>query len=203
VTNLVYNPSGFSNTYGWSSWGGSGGGATTAASVSAGWAVRGRAVRNTWTTANTTYNGDLGWWIPNSGSFMITGSTQYTASWKVVTSKSQRLTPASGNWGIAGGAAGTGTGTTNSSSGAVVTSALTPVTQWITFTTGPNTVSGKVYSSLTSGTGASTWDVGDYMEISDFMLVQGPTQYSYADGTSPNWVWNGAANSSTSTGPAP
>lgn len=203
ITNLSYNPSGFSSWSGWSPWGGSGGGVISAASVAATWATRGRAVRSTWSVANTTYNGDLGWWIPNSGAFTMSGGTQYTATWKVVTSKSQRLTPAAGNWGITGGAAGTGTGTINSSSGIVITTALTPTTQWITFTTGPTTVSGKVYSSLVSGSGASTWNVGDYIEMSDYMLVQGTTPYNYADGNSTNWVWNGTANASTSTGPAP
>lgn len=34
------------------------------------------------------------------------------------------------------------------------------------------------------------------------MVTQGTTTYSYADGDSTNWVWNGAANNATSTGPA-
>ncbi|NTW61654.1 prepilin-type N-terminal cleavage/methylation domain-containing protein [Candidatus Saccharibacteria bacterium] len=32
------------------------------------------------------------------------------------------------------------------------------------------------------------------------ILTQGSTSYSYADGSSSGWTWNGAANSSTSTG---
>lgn len=34
------------------------------------------------------------------------------------------------------------------------------------------------------------------------MVTQGTTSYNYADGDSDNWVWNGTANNSTSTGPA-
>jgi prepilin-type N-terminal cleavage/methylation domain-containing protein len=34
------------------------------------------------------------------------------------------------------------------------------------------------------------------------MVVQGTTSYTYADGNTANWVWNGTANNATSTGPA-
>ena len=33
------------------------------------------------------------------------------------------------------------------------------------------------------------------------MVTQGTTSYNYADGSTANWVWNGTANASTSTGP--
>lgn len=33
------------------------------------------------------------------------------------------------------------------------------------------------------------------------MCTSGSTVYNYADGNSPNWIWNGSANGSTSTGP--
>ena len=36
----------------------------------------------------------------------------------------------------------------------------------------------------------------------NFMIVQGSTTPTYADGSSTNWVWNGTANNSSSTGPA-
>jgi hypothetical protein len=34
------------------------------------------------------------------------------------------------------------------------------------------------------------------------MLTEGSSLTSYADGDTSNWVWNGTAHSSTSTGPA-
>ena len=34
------------------------------------------------------------------------------------------------------------------------------------------------------------------------MFTEGSTLYNYADGSSPNWIWNGTPNNSTSTGPA-
>ena len=42
----------------------------------------------------------------------------------------------------------------------------------------------------------------DGILVSDAMLVSGTSTYNYADGNSTNWVWNGTAGSSTSTGPA-
>ena len=38
--------------------------------------------------------------------------------------------------------------------------------------------------------------------ITDVMLTKGTTQHSFGYGGSPNWVWNGTPQSSTSTGPA-
>lgn len=37
--------------------------------------------------------------------------------------------------------------------------------------------------------------------ITDGMMTRGATLHGYADGASTDWTWNGAANSSTSTGP--
>lgn len=54
-----------------------------------------------------------------------------------------------------------------------------------------------VYSFLDIAIGAGV----DGLLATEVIVVKGTTQYSYADGTSPNWVWNGAANASTSTGP--
>lgn len=37
--------------------------------------------------------------------------------------------------------------------------------------------------------------------VDGVMFTQGPTAYTYADGNTPNWIWTGTANNSTSTGP--
>lgn len=42
---------------------------------------------------------------------------------------------------------------------------------------------------------------GPTFYVDSVMFTQGSTIYNYADGASPNWIWNGSANSSTSTGP--
>lgn len=49
--------------------------------------------------------------------------------------------------------------------------------------------------SASVSAGAKYW-------VDDAMVTQGSTLYSYADGSSPGWIWNGTPGDSTSTGPA-
>lgn len=51
----------------------------------------------------------------------------------------------------------------------------------------------RFYHGGASGSGSIWYD--------DIMVTEGSTLYNFADGSSSNWVWNGAANASTSTGP--
>jgi len=44
-------------------------------------------------------------------------------------------------------------------------------------------------------------DPADYAYATGSIVVAGSKNYNFADGNSPNWVWNGAPNASTSTGP--
>ncbi len=44
--------------------------------------------------------------------------------------------------------------------------------------------------------------LSDRAYITGIMSVEGSQHYSFADGNSPNWVWNGTTNNSASTGPA-
>jgi hypothetical protein len=43
------------------------------------------------------------------------------------------------------------------------------------------------------------WTSGSYLELDAWMITIGSTVYPFADGSSPNGVWNGTAGSSTST----
>lgn len=43
---------------------------------------------------------------------------------------------------------------------------------------------------------------GDIVWFDEFMVTKGSSLPNYADGDSPNWIWNGTQNNSTSTGPA-
>lgn len=43
---------------------------------------------------------------------------------------------------------------------------------------------------------------GDTVWVDEFMVEKDATLHNYADGDSPNWVWNGMATNATSTGPA-
>ncbi len=204
ITNIVYNPGLVTSLSGYGSWSG-GDGVVATTRQAAGWTTRGYAARATWTTSNTTtLQGLIYWQVPNgTGSTSFQQNTQYTATWKINCSKSQRLMPAVGNVQALGGLNGSATVTTNASSGAQVIAANTPTTQWVTFTTDANAVAAIVYSSVTAGTGASNWSAGDYFEIGDMTIVKGSSPISYRDGDSTDWVWNGAANNATSTGPSP
>lgn len=46
------------------------------------------------------------------------------------------------------------------------------------------------------------WSAGDGIELDAEIYVQSLTVPNFADGNSTDWVWNGAVNNSTSTGPA-
>lgn len=65
----------------------------------------------------------------------------------------------------------------------------------ITFTTPANTGITYIQVKLPSA------QTGIVISIDGLMCTEGSTTYSYADGSSANWVWNGTANASTSTGP--
>ena len=65
-----------------------------------------------------------------------------------------------------------------------------------TFTTPTNT--GRSYLQFrlsAAATGINIW-------ADAVICTESSTSYNYADGSSPNWVWTGAAHASTSTGPA-
>ncbi|MBC7868736.1 prepilin-type N-terminal cleavage/methylation domain-containing protein [Candidatus Saccharibacteria bacterium] len=51
-------------------------------------------------------------------------------------------------------------------------------------------------------TGSPASVAGQTLDFDAVMITEGSTLYNYFDGNSPNWIWNGTANNSTSTGPA-
>lgn len=66
----------------------------------------------------------------------------------------------------------------------------------ITFTTPANTVTAMVQARLTSPLS------GVVISMDGLMCTTGSATYNYADGDSTDWLWNGTAHASTSTGPA-
>lgn len=50
--------------------------------------------------------------------------------------------------------------------------------------------------------GGVSAQVGDTLDVDGVILTKGEKTYSYGDGNSPGWFWNGTPNNSTSTGPA-
>jgi len=73
--------------------------------------------------------------------------------------------------------------------------------QWIrlTYIYTP-TVTGCLYASTRFDQNV-TWAIGATIDATGFMLTKTDSAPNYADGSSSNWVWDGAANNSTSTGP--
>lgn len=77
-----------------------------------------------------------------------------------------------------------------------------------TVTLAPNEVR-RVTFSATRATYDSVYSFVDLSAptggvlATDAMVTLGTTTYNYADGNTTNWIWNGTANSATSTGPAP
>ena len=175
ITNLVVNPSVESNldNVGYPN------GATGTRQVAS--ALFGSQGVRVVTPAN---NIDSGIQFGVSGS--VSSGTSYTASASVraVTAGNYRLS-------IQGAGSASGSGGTNTSIGAGQTVRLS--TTW----TPTNTGSIAFYVLRTGGqSGSHTFDVDGAM------LVAGSSSTTFADGNSPNWVWNGTQNNSTSTGPA-
>jgi hypothetical protein len=182
--------------YSWNPWAGTGGVGTTS-TVAAAWAASGKATRITWTTATTAVSGDNG--VQFTGTLLP--NTKYTASITVVSSKAQRLAINVGNFAIPGGASGSGTGTIQSSSAQQVVAAGTPTTFTITFTTGANTVTAKLFVGAATGTGGVNWAINDYLDASNAIMELGATVGAFFDGTTADadpmvYEWLGAANTS-------
>lgn len=76
-----------------------------------------------------------------------------------------------------------------------------PANAWVrvqTIVPFPATSWSGIYIRKDSGAPAPT----DRAWITGIMSVEGTQHYSFADGNSPNWIWNGMPNNSSSTGPA-
>lgn len=66
--------------------------------------------------------------------------------------------------------------------------------------TGTGTLSS--YLRPVGSNGSTTTGILGTYHIDAMMLTSGPSGYPYADGSSPNWAWNGTPNNSSSTGPS-
>jgi prepilin-type N-terminal cleavage/methylation domain-containing protein len=189
ITNLARNP-GANNINYWGTYGGGvGGGATpvTLSIVTASWAPSGSAARVTASAGATSTHAELG----GIRNYSVTAPTSGTISVSVQM-RASSTRPASGflrvrQAGIA------------DIVGPSVTLGTTPQTVQVTAT---GLTPGVAYGVSYKENGTATFPSGDYIEASALMLVDGPSIYPYADGNSTGWMWNGAANSSTSTGPA-
>lgn len=60
---------------------------------------------------------------------------------------------------------------------------------------------GSTSFMLQVGWEANSTPEGSTLCVDDTIITAGTTSYQYADGNSPGWLWNGAPNNSSSTGP--
>lgn len=70
---------------------------------------------------------------------------------------------------------------------------------WVRLTCTFSTSTSGTVAIYVLNTAAST--AGMQFNADSIMFTEGPAIYNYADGNSSNWIWNGTANNSTSTGP--
>ena len=106
----------------------------------------------------------------------------------------------------AGGAGKTGNAILHDGTTRAASITFTLTTNWQEVTILPtqlNTGNVKMYVYF----GGSGWAIGDGVEITKPFIQQvdaagQAASMSFASGASPNWVWNGTPNNSTSTGPA-
>ena len=191
VTNLATNPSVESGGTGWSArWYGSGGaGTTTITSAAALYGDRG--YRKTWTTGGGGQ--DIGFQYNQP---TITAGTTYTFSAHVRASVVTEHR-ASIIWQDASGAT-----LSSINSVAVSISANT----WQRLSTSGVAPANSVKAAFVWGPyppgGAPNSIAGQTVDFDGVMITESPTLATYADGSSPNWIWNGGPNASTSSGPS-
>ena len=80
---------------------------------------------------------------------------------------------------------------------------VSAVNSWkfVTSKIAPQTSDSSYMAAIVVYSGPSTCPASSTYDATGVMATQGTTQYNYADGDSPNWIWNGTLNASTSTGP--
>lgn len=188
VTNLATTPKPFTGLNSSYSiyWGVGGAGASTFYND----AGLGRTVwRATWNTPSTASGGS--YW---ESAAVVTAGTRYQLSQTIRSSKTQTV-GVQIVWVNAAGTVQTG----NANLGLVNLTA--GVSQRIGGSDIAPAGTGKM--RITAYLNSGTWASGDTLDTWDTMFVQSDTSnlYNYADGDSVNWVWNGAPNNSTSTGP--
>ena len=178
IVNLITNPSFESNTSGWS---GVNGTAITRITSGVGIVSGSAALEANIATANQD-----GIQLNYSG---LSANTKYTFSGSVtlVSGDPTALILRAGD--------GSGTRATTPISGSLI--AGQPVHVSLTWLSSPTNPTGA-FQVFRNGTSPGTATI----RIDAAMITAGTTSYSYADGNSPNWLWNGSPNNSTSTGPA-
>ena len=195
ITNYHPNP-GAANVapVGFGVWvGDTGNGASSGSGTPATWSNSGTSFKVTWTAVPSPGTGDVQISLATGG---LQPDTKYTVAYRlkgpnrasVVTQPALYATTA-GTW-------------TNFGQSPAVNQSLTAnqvVDRWVTF----QATSAAYSSGLRIVQTISSKVVNDTLELSDVMIYAGDYVPSrqFLWGNSPNWVWNGVQNNSSSTGP--
>jgi prepilin-type N-terminal cleavage/methylation domain-containing protein len=188
ITNLVRNPTAAANATDWIATASAGGAPT-------GTRLTGQSTPLTGVT--TAYRGTLtgtpsSWWrVQNSQPAPVTAGASYTLSSYVRSS-------------IAGGTGviiiwmdGTGLTVLENAGTGVSQAADTWGRRSVTATAPAGAVSARLQAYAPTGLGVA----GATIDATGMMFVQSSSLSNYADGNTPNWIWTGTANNSTSSGP--
>lgn len=190
ITNLHVNPGAISST-GYGQWAGTAGNTTTAGPVAAGWSQSGSAYRVTWTAVAGT-NGDIQ--VSLTAGSTLSANTTYTVRYTVVAGQDSTLS-APGIY----SSAGTSSLIARSHGSNVALTNGVPTTFWVTFQADSTAlVSGFRVLHQPQAKG-----VGHNYSISETVVYAGAydSAIGFYWGNSPNWLWNGTVNNSTSKGP--
>jgi prepilin-type N-terminal cleavage/methylation domain-containing protein len=195
VTNLVTNPSLETGTTGWATqWFGSGGGSGTSGITNFAALYGSQGFRKTWTVAGGGQ--DTGYQYNQP--VPITAGTTYTFSvyMRCSVATDHKLWV---NW---YDTSNTFISTSNFN-GVNPTSIAANVWQRVSFSNvaPANAVTVRIVWGPYPNSGSPSSSVGETLDADGLMVTQGSTLYNYADGSSPNWIWNGTPNAATSTGP--
>lgn len=199
ITNIATNPSLETNNTGWSArWFGSGGSGTNAAG-SEGSLCGARGWRKTWTTAGGYQDIGFQYSVPTG----IVPGADYAIS---VSARASFPTTHRAwiSWYDSGG-----TQISSSNTGSYYEAPTPGEVEEITFnvTAPAGTVTGLIvwgpYPMLSGQPGFGTQiPVGATLDGDCVLLAPSSRPALFADGSSPNWTWSGAQNTSTSSGPA-
>jgi len=189
ITNFHINP-GATSINGYGSWAGDAGSVISNASVASGWSLSGSADRITWTTV-VGVNGDIQVGL-NTGS-TLSANTVYTVRFRIVAGQNSSISSP-----VTYTASGVMSYSARSHASDIVMSAGVPVTMWVTFQADSTALSSGARIVINPRSKV----VGYYYEMSEAVIYAGNynSAIGYFSGASSNWVWNGTANNSTSTG---
>ena len=191
VVNLVPNPSIEANTTGWSyRWYGNTGGAGTNSRQTSGGLYGNAYLRKTWTVAAAAADNGFN---TSNGQIPVTAGTSYTVSGSMRTNRSDVNARVGVTW---YDSANVAIGTAQWSGSTTLTA-----NTWRRFSQSFTAPAGAVnLVAIYSNSNSVSWALNDTYDFDGGMVTT--TNSNYADGDTPNWIWDGTPNNSTSRGPA-